>query len=342
MKRISTFLAVAALSAALFPATASAWGTHGHHVINHVAAQALPATMPAFTRTSDAVTEITMLGSFMDDLKGSGESWNDDNNPAHFLDLSDDGMIGGVVSIHALPDSRVTYSAALEKANTSAGHMGYLPYAILDGWEQLRRDFAYWRVADYRAVHASTASARSQAAHARSVWQALVLRDIGVWGHFIGDGSQPLHVSVHYNGWGKGPNPNGFTTKYGIHGYFEDHFVNAHATVPAVAALLKPTVIPQTTSLLSQADVMNRIVAYLLTTNSYVPQVYRLDKAGAFRAATPQAIRFADERLAFGAQELRDLTVLAWEDSLNSSVGYPEYTVRSILSGHPVKAPRAD
>ena len=35
--------------------------------------------------------------------------------------------------------------------------------------------------------------------------------DLGDWAHFVGDGSQPMHVSVHFNGWGDFPNPRGFT-----------------------------------------------------------------------------------------------------------------------------------
>ena len=342
MKRFRLVLATAAaVAVALAPGVATAWGTHGHHLINHVAAASFPKAMPAFTRSADAVYEITMLGSFMDDLKGSGESWDEDFDPGHYLDLADNGTIAGVVNINALPDSRAAYGVALNAANTTAARMGYLPYSILDGWEQVRRDFAYWRVADYRAAHGATAAARSKALHARMVWQAIVLRDIGVWGHFLGDGSQPLHVTLHYNGWGSGPNPDGFTTKHGIHSYFENHFVNAHATEAAVAALIKPTTIQPTSTLISQPAMLTRIAAYLTTTNSFVPQVYRLDKSGAFRAATPTAITFTDERLAFGAAELRDLTLLAWYDSLNSGVGYPEYTVRSILNGHPQRAPRS-
>ena len=331
MKRFRLVLATAAaVAVALAPGVATAWGTHGHHLINQVAADSFPASMPAFTRTREARLEIRMLGSYMDDLKGSGDSWNDDNNPGHYLDLSDDGTIAGVVKLDALPSSRAAYNVALEAAHTSASRMGYLPYSILDGWEQLRRDFAYWRVATYRK------------SPTQAVWQAIVLRDIGVWGHFIGDGSQPLHVTVHYNGWGEGPNPNGFTTKPGIHSFFENEFVNEHATAPAVLALLKSTKIVPTATLLSQEQIMRRIVSYLKKTNQFTPEVYRLEKAGALHTATPKAIAFTDECLANGAGELRDLTLLAWYDSLNSSVGYPQYTVRSILAGHPVRVPRGD
>ena len=36
--------------------------------------------------------------------------------------------------------------AALQAVHTDSYHAGYLPYSIVDGWEQLAKDFAYWRV----------------------------------------------------------------------------------------------------------------------------------------------------------------------------------------------------
>ena len=34
----------------------------------------------------------------------------------------------------------------------------------------------------------------------------------GWLGHYVGDGSQPLHTTIQYNGW-VGPNPHGYTTE---------------------------------------------------------------------------------------------------------------------------------
>ena len=39
---------------------------------------------------------------------------------------------------------------------------------------------------------------------------------MGVMGHYVGDGSQPLHTTVHFNGW-VGDNPKGYTTKQTFH-----------------------------------------------------------------------------------------------------------------------------
>jgi hypothetical protein len=88
-------------------------------------------------------------------------------------------------------------------------------------------------------------------------------------------------------------------------------------------------------TLLTQDTVMHEIERYLEATNKTVPQLYAIEKAGGFASGSPQAIDFVDRQLAAGAQELRDLTVWAWEDSLNASVGYPAKPVRELLRVSP-------
>jgi hypothetical protein len=39
----------------------------------------------------------------------------------------------------------------------------------------------------------------------RQIREMLTIRDLGVWTHYVGDASQPLHISIHYNGWGNYP-----------------------------------------------------------------------------------------------------------------------------------------
>ena len=70
--------------------------------------------------------------------------------------------------------------------------------------------------------------------------EKLTLRDIGIWSHYVGDASQPLHVSVHFNGWGDYPNPAGYTNSKKIHAYFEGELVRRYLKRDAVAAEVKP------------------------------------------------------------------------------------------------------
>ena len=312
-------VALAIAAAVMCAAPAAAWERKGHEMVNYLAAKGLAGRVPAFLTTTQATFEIRYLGPEMDRLKGSGESWDSDNDPGHYIDLRDDGTVAGVVRLDALPDSAAAYDEALRAANTNEYRQGYLPYSILDGWEQLREDFAYWRV---------------DKGEARAIDQQLILRDLGTWGHFVADACQPLHVTVHFNGWGKYPNPSGYTESRKTHALFEGEFVNRYVSEQRVASLVpRATSLPAPKALLSQAAVLHEIGRYLLASGHTVPQLYQIEKAGGFADGSPQAVQFTASRLAAGATEMRDLTVWAWEDSLNESVGYPAQRVRDILSG---------
>jgi hypothetical protein len=327
-----------ALVATAIPCGALAWGTTGHREINLDAARSLPASLPAFLRTPEAIAEIEALGPEEDVLKGSGESWDRDYDPAHFVDVGDDGTIFGT-RLDALPLDMSAYAKALAGSGSDPYRAGYLPYAIADGWEQVREDFANWRAFDYLATHAA-AGDRAAYAAARDLRQDLVLRDIGVWGHFVGDGSQPLHVTVHYNGWGNYPNPNGYTAEK-IHSAFEGAFVRDHVTAQAVAQQIG-TALPESSSgLLSQDRILALIGVYLKATAANVPTLYQIEKAGGFQHASPQAIAFTTGRVADGARELRDLIALAWDNSTYASIGFPPIAVTDILSGTVSPSPSA-
>ena len=138
----------------------------------------------------------------------------------------------------------------------------------------------------------------------------------GWLGHYVADGSQPLHTSIQYNGW-VGPNPNGYTTEHQIHALFESTYVHANVKpgdfAPLVAAA-KPVVM---------GDVFNEYMAYLRHSNSLVEQTYQLDKTGAFTGAgTPAGKAFVDRQLAAGAVELRDMIYTAW---IKSAEPVPAY-----------------
>ncbi len=325
---------------ALLPAQALAWGSTGHTMINRLGAQTLPASVPAFLRSASAVDELATLGPEEDRIKGAGDSWDGDNDEGHFLDLADDGTIAGVVHLDRLPKNMADYADALAKAGTTPYKQGFVPYAIMDGFERVRKDLAYWRVDDYLAAHAATSEMKAHFAGERAFRETLTLRDIGDWGHFVGDASQPLHISIHFNGWGNYPNPNNFTQNH-IHAFFETDFVNKYARAADVERMMQPSNVAAPQAALSQEAIGKMVGAYIAETAAQVDPLYRLYAAGAFDAGKSDAVTFTDRQLARGAAQFRDLITLAWEDSLNETVGYPPLAVRDILSGKvaPSEAP---
>lgn len=328
MKRFLTILTIAALA----PAQALAWGATGHTMINRLAAASLPASVPAFVRSASAVDEIATLGPEEDRIKGAGSSWDGDNDPGHYVDIGDDGTIAGVVQLDALPKDMEAYTRALQPANSDPYRTGYVPYTIIDGFERVRKDFSIWRVDAYMATHATTDEARAAFDRDRALREDLTLRDIGDWGHFVGDGSQPLHITIHFNGWGNYPNPHGYTENH-IHSFFESDFVDKYARVDAVRSMMGDYAPNQPAAQLTQAQIASIVGDYLAGTAKAVDPLYELYAAQAFQNGNQRAIDFTDKQLARGATELRDLIALAWEDSINLGFGYPEIPVRDILSG---------
>jgi hypothetical protein len=311
---------------AVTAAPARAWGALGHRIVSGTAIETLPLSVPAFVRSADAVAEIAALGPEADRLKGSGVSWDADYDHGHFVDLGDDGTLAGSVSVDALPATREAYDTMLRAAGTDQYKIGYLPYEIMDGYEQVTTDFAYWRVDSVGERSAATDADKRYFHDDRLLREKLTIRDIGYWSHFVGDASQPLHVSVHYNGWGDYPNPNGYSNSHTIHARFETTLVGAVASEARVAARIGAYV-P------SQVPIQARVAKYLRDSLAAVPSVYALEAAGGIDAASPDAATLVIERLAAGATMLRDLTTDAWVASKAKKIGYPAFAVSDVESG---------
>ena len=308
---------------------ADAWGNTGHRLIGVAAVRALPDEMPAFLRTPGASAEVGELSREPDRTKGGGQPHDRERDTAHFVDMMDDGriMTAQGLSIDALPRLKSEYDAALATAGIEVDDAGYLPYAIMDGYQQLVRDFATWRVLIAAERREADPGKRAWYREDRQRREALILRDMGYLGHYVGDGSQPHHTSIHYNGWSRdAQNPDGFTTSRQTHGAFEGDFTARVARLDAVEAAM-------TAPLLDAFDLRARVPAYLKTTLAEVRPFYVLEKAGGFGEGDARGAAFVTARLAAGASELRDLYVLAWRDSADDAIGWPAVKVAEVQAG---------
>ena len=326
MTRNALRLLAAASALALIPAQALAWGATGHRIIGVLAVKGLPAELPDFLKTDAAVWQVGELAREPDRWRGSGPAHDAERDPGHFVDVSDDQTILGGPKLSALPTTRLDYDTALRAVGVTQYKAGYLPYSIIDGWLQLKTDFAYWRVDVAGAKFAKDDAARAWFGKDRALREALVIRDLGVWAHFVGDASQPMHASVHYDGWGDLPNPQGFSNHKGIHIHFEGAFVRANVSEADVAAAMKPYAD-------CQCSIEARTADYLAATNAQVVPFYTLEKSGAFATPTAEGKAFAAERVAAGADQLRDMIVDAWHASGEAKVGYPQVVVKDVEAG---------
>jgi len=282
-----------------------AWGMDGHMMINRVAGENLPADVPSFLRSPAALDALEYYGPEPDRWRSTAEpELNAAQAPEHFIDLEYADLIG------PLPRNRYDYVRALAAAQPkhpdiqlTPEKVGLQPYVTDEIYERLKSAFR-----DYRAL--VLAKKDTKPSEAEIVFLA------GWLGHYVADGSMPLHTSIQYNGW-LGPNPNGYTIEHHIHAQFETVFVHDNVKpvdfAPLVAAA-KPVVMD---------DVFNEYMAYLRHSNSLVEQTYQLEKAGAFTGAgTPAGAAFVERQLAAGAVELRNMIYTAWVKSAEPIPAY--------------------
>lgn len=317
--------AVIAAALVLAPAPALAWGATGHRIVGELGLEALPEEVPAFLRAPGVAAAVGELAREPDRWKGAGLIHDSDRDPAHFIDVDDDGRVMGGPKLSELPATRADYEAALRAAGSDSWQAGYLYYAMADAWLQLVHDLAMWRALGAGERLSSDPIRKAWYAADRARRQELVLRDLGVYAHYVGDGAQPLHVTVHYSGWGDYPNPDDFTTER-IHSRLEGAFVKASLTTGAVRSLMAP-------ALACDCSMETRTVAYLEGTAATVRNFYALEKAGGFAPGDPRGARFMAGRLAVAAAELRLMVARAWTASANASVGWPEIRVADVEAG---------
>jgi len=314
-------LAIAPLGAAL------GWGATGHEIVSGIGAELLPEELPEFVRTPEAIADIAVFGRELDRSKGAGDPHDKERDAGHFVGLDDSGLVAGLLALDALPATREAYDSALRAAGKATQYSaGYLPLAIVDGWQQLVKDFAYWRAASVGARTALDPADRAWFDADRVRRERLTIRDLGVWSHYVGDASQPMHVSIHFDGWGPFDNPRGFSTRRGLHAHFEGAFVRANIQREQV----KNVVAPYRTC---DCSIQDRARTLIETSRAAIVPLYELELKGAFADGDEAGIAFVNARLASSAAALRDMIVDAWHASADMGVGYPMISVRDIEAG---------
>jgi hypothetical protein len=279
---------------------AFAWGNEGHIYVNQVAAQKIPANMPRFLRR--AVAEIAYLGPEPDRWRNPTEyALKNAQEPDHFIDLE------RVDWLNPLPRGRYEFYRKLYEKRAATTdhpddylpeHVGLQPYITMEVFGRLNAAFREYR--HLRELHQSTAP----------VEHAIVFY-AGWLGHYVADGSQPLHTTIQYNGW-VGPNPKQYTTQHGIHALFETTYVAQNITTRDFSALVHG---PERLT-----DPFQQYVNYLRESNLQVETVYALEKAGGFSGkGNAEAFTFTTHRLATGSQMLLNLWYTAWLDSVSGA-----------------------
>ena len=279
------------------PLAVRGWGQKGHELSGLAAAQKLPKDMPSFFRK--AANQLSYLNPEPDRWRSRDESNLDRGMdtayaPEHFLDME----LVPEAAMKAL--NRFDFTAEMIKAGQKPTTAGFVPYRMLELFQTLRIEFRLWRA--------------EKDSNKRKWIEQRIINDAGILGHYVSDSANPHHTTIHYNGW-VGANPNGYTPPTtepgkGIHARFEEQFVNGKIQLDDVLPLISANV-----RVIEKPR--EELWNYLKASNKLVEPLYILDKKEQFSATnnSPEHKKFVSERLAAGAQMLRDLWWTAWATS---------------------------
>jgi len=235
------------------------WGNDGHVSVNRVAAEKLPPDVPLFLRS--AVAGLAYLGPEPDRWRDSSDAaLKSSQEPDHYIGLE------RIAWLDRLPEGRYEFYQKLyaKRAQTKENPDDYLPervglqpYAVMESFGRWKASFR-----EYQRLRE-----RQQATD----FEHTIVFYAGWLGHYVADGSQPLHTTIHYNGW-VGADPKGYTTHAGIHADFETAYVSRNIAASDFANLVHA---PEHLD-----DPFARYVEYLRASNAMVEKAYALYKAG--------------------------------------------------------------
>ena len=330
---------LALILSSAFSTSLHAWGAPGHRMVNELALASLPADFPAFVHEPAAAERIAFLSGVPDRwrnveplLKQSGGSWTD-----HFIDLEQLADAG--IDFSTLPPFRYDFVVAF--AAGRAAHPdkfpaidpakdfdhtkewpGFAPWAILECYGRLQSACGYLKVLQELGTPDEIANA-----------QADVIYTMGILGHYVGDSAQPLHTTIHHDGW-VGPNPNGYTEAKGFHPWIDSGLLyRAHTTTASLTSRITPA---QPISLAKRPDgrdpLFAAILDYILASNKMVEPLYQLEKDGKLgndkitknadgrevhepRTLTKEGQDFVEGRVLTGGEMLGALWLTAWRSA---------------------------
>jgi hypothetical protein len=273
---------------------AFAWGEKGHYIVNEAATHGLPNDMPHFFYR--AFGDLVWLGFDPDRWRNSGESVEPATAPNHFLDWEYVDGLKLSPSRYVFIDTMYTSGRLRQRGITNA-EAGFLPWAIAEEAQKLTAEFRVWRAAPAGTFERASAERN-------------IITIAGALGHYIGDGANPHHATMNYNGWAIMPNPNNYPVDCGTHSRFESQFVSHAVDVSMV--------IPKVAAPVLRTDYFASAIEHVKASNALTEHLYRIDRDGAFSPygkPSPIGIEFATDRLAVGASLLRDIWWSAWKNS---------------------------
>jgi len=310
------------LSATLGLTPLQAWDYEGHRIVNQLALVALPEEFPGFVREADNAERIAFLAGEPDRWRNNPDlPIKHSNSLDHYIDLerlAEAGLTPATVSPMRLvfatqfASGRMVNPAAYtaidpgKNSDRTREWPGFAPWAIAEYYGKLKSGFSSLKAYE---EHGGSAA---EIANAR----ASVVYIMGVMGHYVGDCAQPLHTTVHHNGW-VGDNPEGYTQWPGFHSWIDGGFI---AKTGITLDALVPRVVSVQPLALAAAGgedpLFAATFAYVVAQHRLVEPLYALEKAGKFKAepaaTSGEGRDFIEGQLLRGGHMLAALWLTAW------------------------------
>ena len=317
--RLLGWCALAVLSAG----SAGAWDYEGHRVINQLALASLPTNFPAFVLAADQRERVAFLSGEPDRWRNNaGLSLRHANGPDHYIDLEELKLCD--LTPAQLPPLRYTFVSLFSQARAAHPERfnpidpesdrdqtreltGSLPWTIVECTEKLESCFSYLKTFERAGgTPAEIANARAD-----------VVYVMGVMGHYVGDGSQPLHTTIHFNGW-VGDNPHGYTTRHTFHTWIDGGYFRkiGEPELQKLAGQIHPARPVGEAGV--QDGLFRAVVAYLVEQNKLVEPLYQLEKDGKLSGEGEPGLAgrpFLEDQLIKGGQMLGNLWLTAWQEA---------------------------
>ena len=325
-----------------FAHVALAWDYEGHRAVHQLALASLPADFPAFVKTPGARERIAFLAGEADRWRNTQDhTFRHFHEPDHFFDveyLAGFGMKTETVSPYRYefvsqlavarsknPDIKPAVNPEKD-VNRSQAFFGFLPWAINENYSKLKAAFSYLKTFEQ---HGGTPEEIRNA-------QENVIYIMGVMGHFLGDASQPLHTTEHFNGW-DGPNPKGYTTRKTFHSWIDGgYFGKVGWDLKDLLPKVKPAQAIEGANARNEG-IFPAAMKFIAAQNELVEPLYQLEKEGKLSGDGTVGLggkKFLQEQLLKGGQMLGNIWVTAWQTAPADTFLQSQLAKRKLAEGN--------
>lgn len=289
----------------LLVAGSSAWGwwSGGHGILTEAAVKALPDDVPAFFRSGERMIAHCSYDPDISKNRGTPHVRGAEH-PEHYLDLE---LLQG----RPLPKSRYEFTQLCAELGVKPDKVGFVPYAVAEWTERLAVAFAEHRKwPDNPFI------------------QNKCLVYAGFIAHYAQDMCQPLHLTIHFDGWKQ---PDGSVLHKGI-----------HEKVDALIEYLPldPDDLAHAQKIEPLDDLMGEILKQFEAGHAMVEGVYELGDSLPSSGdkeweRVPRVIDFATERARESTRFTAALYLTAWE--LSGKIKLDGWLDRAQVDGEAAK-----